>query len=1063
MPRFDDLPKAYDASSVEDGIYQTWEASGAFNPDKLPGERTEPYCIVMPPPNRTGTLHMGHAAMLAIEDLLIRFHRMQGKRALWIPGTDHAAIATQVKVEQLLIAQGMKDPRKELGREKFLDEVIKFAEDSATTIRKQVRKMGSSCDWSREKYTLDESRNRSVNAMFRMMYEDGVIERGYRVVNWDPQFQTTLSDDEVLTKETTAKLLTFTYDKNFPIAISTTRPETKFGDLAVAVHPDDERYRQFVGKTFTPTFCGKELTIKIVADEAVDPAFGTGALGVTPAHSMIDAEMAVRHGLPTIQVIGPDAKMLPEAGKEFVGLTVVEARAKVEAMLSAEGVLQKVEEIPQNLPVAERGGAPVEQLPMRQWFIRVNKKFALRQDTLGKWKKGDKVTLKELMVEAVQSSQTKIVPDRFDKTYFHWINNLRDWCISRQIWFGHRIPVWYKGEETVVSDLSPGSGWEQDPDTLDTWFSSGMWTFSTLGWPLTRVIFVRHGQARSNAENFLDDKIDNPENDLTRAGLAQVAETAEHLKKEGAVRIISSPVTRAKHTARILGEALGLEVTFDDRLHEVGLGSFNGKTEEEFQAGRGPFEEWLQGKSASDIEPYTDLRSRAFSFMDDLLKKYAGQTVIVVSHGDTISTLGAYGTDEPWLASYPKNGGYLLHEFGTDGRLNTELKTFHPTAVLETGYDILFFWVARMILMSSYALGVVPFKDVYLHGLIRDEQGRKMSKSLGNILDPLDLIPKYGTDAVRLSLVMGTTPGQDVKLSEQKIEGFRNFTNKLWNISRYILMTIGDSIETDVVPKTLSDRWILARLSEVTTNVSKKIEMYQFSAAGEELRDFTWGDLADWYLEIAKVEKGKEAILRHILKSVLTLWHPFMPFVTESIWKTAGFDGQLIVGEWPKNTIAGSSAEGFEILRALVTDMRRLRAENGVEAAKQVEFCVVAAKEIQKLVEENLEIVKTLTRASSISFNAITEGWATTVSGMTTVGLNLAGTIDVEKEKAKLVKEIVETEKYIASVTIKMKNEEFMAKAPLKVKEDMDRKYGEAEAKLKALRERQTTLGGQVK
>jgi len=1065
MATFDDLPKAYDASSVEGGIYASWEASGAFDPDKLPGERTEPYDIVMPPPNRTGTLHMGHASMLAIEDLLIRFHRMMGKKALWIPGSDHAAIATQVKVEQLLIAQGMKDPRKELGREKFLEKVVAFAEESATTIRNQVRKMGSSCDWSREKYTLDEERNKAVNAMFKMMYEDGIIERGYRVVNWDPQFQTTLSDDEVLTKETTAKLLTFTYEKDFPIAISTTRPETKFGDLAVAVHPDDERYKAYVGKTFTPVFCGKELTIKVVADEAVDPAFGTGALGVTPAHSMIDAEMAVRHGLPTIQVIGPDARMLPEAGKDFAGLTIVEAREKIEKMLAAAGLLQKVEETPQNLPIAERGGAPVEQLPMRQWFIRVNKKFALRQDTLNKWKKGDKVTLKELMIEAVSSSQTKIVPERFDKTYFHWINNLRDWCISRQIWFGHRIPVWYKGEETRVSDVSPGDGWEQDPDSLDTWFSAGMWTFSTLGWPLTRVIFVRHGQARCNVEDCLDD-VGDPQNDLTPLGIQQITDVAEHLKKEGATQIFSSPLLRTKHTSQILAEQLGLDVSFDDRLREVGLGKYNGKREEDFAKARGSFDEWVKGKTADTMEPYQSLRTRIFAFMDDVIKENVGKTVIVVSHGDPISMLGAYGTGQPWLASYPHNGGYFIHAFGTDGKLNTELKTFHPTAVLETGYDILFFWVARMILMSTYALGEVPFRDVYLHGLVRDEQGRKMSKSLGNILDPLDLIPKYGTDAVRLSLVMGTTPGQDMKLSEQKIEGFRNFTNKLWNISRYILMTIGDSTATDVVPKTLADRWILARLAEVTSSVTKKIETYQFSAAGEELRDFTWGDLADWYLEIAKVQMkdvgatSTSPILRMVLQTVLKLWHPFMPFVTEEVWKTAGFEGQLIVAKWPAiEARSDDSVKAFEMLRQIVTDMRRLRAENSVEAAKQVSFSLIAADDIQKLVEENIEIVKTLARASGITFvDAIADGWVTTVSGMTTVGLDLAGTIDVAKEKAKLAKEIAETESYIASLGTKMKNEEFMAKAPLKVKEDMDRKYGEAEAKLKALKERALKL-----
>ncbi|MFA5935940.1 MAG: valine--tRNA ligase [Patescibacteria group bacterium] len=863
------LPKAYDASTVEDDIYKAWEASGAFKPQG----KGEPYCIVMPPPNRTGTLHMGHATMLAIEDLLIRFHRMQGKRARWIPGTDHAAIATQVKVEQLLIKQGMKNPREELGREKFLEKVVEFAEESAVTIRNQVRKMGSSCDWDDEKYTLDEHRNRAVNEMFKMMYEDGIIERGYRVVNWDPQFQTTLSDDEVQSKEVTSKLLTFTYDKDFPIAISTTRPETKFGDTAVAVHPTDKRYKKFVGKTYEPVFCGKKLSIKIIADEAVDPEFGTGALGVTPAHSTIDADMASRHGLPTIQVIDEHARLIEsEVGEGFGGLTIEEARKKIQSTLESDGLLKSVEEIQMNLPVAERGGAAVEQLPMKQWFVRVNKPFALRQDTLGKWKKGEKATLKELMIHAVESKQTTIVPDRFDKTYFHWINNLRDWCISRQIWFGHRIPVWYKEDEVMVMEKSPGTEWEQDPDTLDTWFSSGLWTFSTLGWPDAK--------------------------------------------------------------------------------------------------------EWRENRD------------------------------------------------------------------------------YHPTAVLETGYDILFFWVARMILMSTYAIGEVPFKDVYLHGLVRDEQGRKMSKSLGNILDPLDLIPKYGTDAVRLSLVMGTTPGLDVKLSEEKIQGFRNFTNKLWNISRFMLMQIGDVKPSKPKAKTLADEWILARLAEVSLSVTKKIDAYQFSAAGEELRDFTWGDLADWYLEIAKIEKGKEAILSHILETLLKLWHPFMPFVTEYVWKTAGFEGDLIVAKWPK-TIDVEIVSSFDIIRTLVTDMRRLRAEQGIEPVKMVEFAIAIPKDVKKLLEENIDIVKVLTRSENVSFvDSIENGWASVVSGNATIGLNVAGSVDVEKEREKTEKEIEETKKYIASLTGKLKNKEFLAKAPANVREEMETKFGEAEAKMKALTDR---------
>lgn len=886
-----ELPKAYDASAVEDAIYAAWESSGAFNPDLLPdrNQKGEPFCIMMPPPNRTGTLHMGHAQRMTIQDLMIRFERMRGKKALWIPGTDHAAIATQVKVEQLLIKEGYKDPRKELGREAFLKRVVEFADQSRDTIVKQARKMGSSCDWSRERYTFDAERNLAVNTIFGMMFEDGLIERGYRVVNWDPQFKTTLSDDEVETKEVTARLLTFKYSADFPITISSTRPETKFGDTAVAVHPDDARYQAYIGQTFEPEFCGKKLTIKVIADTAVDPAFGTGALGVTPAHSMIDAEIAERHGLPTIQVIDQEGRMMSNCGAEFAGLTTIDARKLVEQKLDSMGLLVSAEDIMQALPIAQRGGATVEQLPSRQWFVRVNKKFKLRQATLGKWNAGDEVTLKELMLYAVESGLIKIIPERFDKIYFHWINNLRDWCISRQIWFGHQIPVWYRNvtpaeagaqdQEIKFSIESPGEGWERDPDTLDTWFSSGSWTFSALGWP---------------------DK-----------------------------------------------------------------------------------KEWE-------------------------------------AHRD-----------------------------------------YHPTAVLETGRDILFFWVARMILMSTYAIGEIPFKHVYLSGLINDEQGRKMSKSLGNILDPLELIPKYGTDAVRLSIILGTTPGQDSRLSEQKIEGYRNFTNKLWNIARYILTVISSEAEKSLeqspsVGKTLADDWILSRLTDVTASVTAKLEQFQFSAAGEELRDFTWGDLADWYLEIAKVEGGKSEILKTLLNAILRLWHPYMPFVTEHIWKLAGSEGHLMVASWPEyvNDSLGRAAE-FEKLRLLVTDTRRLRAEQGVEPAKKLAFGLVADESMAGLVGDNLEWIKRLVNASSIDLmNGMPDNWVVATSGSSTVGFDKAEGVDLAAERTRLEKELKGLEQYISATEAKLGDAEFSKKAPEHVVKNMSDKLEEAKEKAKVIKAR---------
>ncbi|MEY4723216.1 MAG: valyl-tRNA synthetase, valyl-tRNA synthetase [Candidatus Parcubacteria bacterium] len=873
------LPKAYDPKLVEDAIYARWEASGLFNPDNLPDleggkKRSEPFTIMMPPPNRTGILHVGHATGNALQDLMIRFNRMRGKRALWLPGTDHAAIATQVKVEGILREQGMKNPRRELGREKFLEEVVKFAADSGKTIVMQTRKMGASCDWSREAYTFDDARNRAVNRLFEMMHEDGLIERGDRIVNWDPKFQTTLSDDEVEMKETVARFLTFKYDRDFPIVISSTRPETKFGDTAVAVHPDDARYAAFVGKTFTPTFCGQKLTVRVIADREVDPEFGTGALGVTPAHSMIDADMAARQSpvLPTVQVIGTDGCMNDAVPEEYRGLTVKEARVKIEAALQAAGLLIAVEEIKQNLPVAERGGMPVEQLPMKQWFVRANKEFTLRQDTLGMWKKGERTTLKDLMREAVQSGQVKIMPEQFEKVYFHWIDNLRDWCISRQIWFGHRVPAWHRGEEIVVGAEKPsGDGWEQDPDTLDTWFSSGSWTFSTLGWP----------------------------------------------------------------------------------------------------------------------------------------DKYAGG----VKEGD--------------------------------------LAKFHPTDVLETGRDILFFWIARMILMSTYALGEVPFKTAYLHGLVRDEQGRKMSKSLGNIIDPLVVSEKFGTDAVRLSLVLGNSPGNDMRISEEKIGYFRNFTNKLWNIARFVMMSAPGLARPSgrPEPKTLADRWILARLDATIASVSDDLEKLVLSRPGETLRDFTWNDLADWYLEIAKIEGGKDEMLSYVLSAVLKLWHPFMPFVTEEIWAhtfAAGKDDFLMVAEWPVATGAvadESDAKRFTKLQEIVTTIRNLRSTHKVEPGKRVDTYVFCGSDDAFIAEGELKIIATLAKAGQIHAAACgkSEGMprpqhaASGMAGTTEVLISLEGLVDPAAEKARLQKEYDEAAKYVEVQSRKLDNADFVARAPEKV------------------------------
>lgn len=871
-----EMPKAYEPQAVEDALYKLWMDSGFFNPDNLPNleQRKQVFSIVLPPPNVTGTLHMGHATMLAIEDAMTRFARLQGKRALWLPGTDHAAIATQSKVEKMIFEKEKKS-RHDLGRTEFLKRVEQFAQESHDTIVNQVKKMGSSVDWSREAYTLDQPRNLAVNTAFKRMYDDGLIYRGYRVVNWDPIGQTTIADDEIVYKETTAKLYTFKYAKDFPISISTTRPETKVGDTAVAVHPDDKRYKKFIGKKFAVDFAGAKLEITVVGDESVDPKFGTGALGVTPAHSAIDFDISKRHDLKLIQVIGEDGRMLPVAGELVAGKTTLEAREAVVEWLRAQKLLKSEEESAQNISTAERTGGIVEPLPKMQWFIDVNKPFK---------KKGKKVTLKGLMQEAVNGGGVKIIPERFEKTYFHWIDNLRDWNISRQIWFGHRVPVWYKGDELAVGEMPMGDDWVQDEDTLDTWFSSGLWTFSTLGWP-----------------------------------------------NEDAV----------------------------------------------------------------------------------------------------------------------------------------DLKTYHPTTVLETGYDILFFWVARMILMSTYLMDEVPFKHVYLHGLVRDEQGRKMSKSLGNIIDPLVMIEKYGADATRLSLVLGNTPGNDMKLSEDKIAGFRNFTNKLWNISRFIQMKTGGLRHVDKVESiTLADRWILGRFAEVVTKVTKLHEAFDLSLAGEILRDFTWNEFADWYLEIAKIEGEKSDILNYLLERLLILWHPFMPFVTEEIYKQ--YDrGLIMVAEWPTLTpsnsplLKGENAKrdikAMGELQAVVGAIRNLRSQYKVEPKRIVDVKIVDDRDGSST-RPYAKVVEGLTRSMLEWVEAKPEQSASAVVGSIAIHVPLAGIVDVAKESERLEKEFASTQKYVESVTKKLANGDFVANAPAAVVNQEKAKLAEAEGRLATLAEQLAAL-----
>ena len=727
----DKFLKPYDSKETEGTIYKLWEDSGFFNPDVcvekgITDSEAESFSIVLPPPNVTGTLHVGHAAMLAIEDILVRFNRMRGKRTLWLPGTDHAAIATQEKVEKNIYKEEEKT-RHDLGREVFLKRVEDYAQESRDTIVGQIKRMGSSIDWSREAYTLDKARNLAVRTAFKKMYDDDLIYRGHRIVNWDPKLQTTVSDEEV---EHVEEKTTFYYLQYGPFVIGTARPETKFGDKYVVMHPDDKRYEEYKeGQEIELEWINGPIKATILKDKAIDMEFGTGVMTITPWHDVVDFEIAERHNLDKEQIIDYKGKLLPIAG-EFAGQHIKKARALIVEKLKSKGLVVKTDEnYIHNIATDSRGGGVIEPQIMMQWFIDVNKEFKLPYSEINGIASGEMVTLKKLMIHVVENGQVEIIPDHFSKIYFHWINNLRDWCISRQIWYGHRIPVWYRGDETYTGVEAPeGDGWKQDEDTLDTWFSSGLWTFSTLGWP---------------------EKTD-------------------------------------------------------------------------------------------------------------------------------------------------------------------DLKRYHPTDVLETGYDILFFWVARMILMSTYLTGQIPFKKVYLHGLVRDGQGRKMSKSLGNIIDPVDMSDKFGTDAVRLSLIVGTAPGNDSKLSEDKIRGYKNFANKLWNITRFVLENT-EEINTENIELGAWQQEQIKEFEKTLEEITGDIENYRFYLAGEKLYHYAWHIFADKIIEESKVrlngsdEKDKSAtaiMLQEILHKLLKALHPFMPFATESIWQhlpKSKMKGReiLMVEKWP--------------------------------------------------------------------------------------------------------------------------------------------------------------------
>lgn len=887
------LDPAYEAKKHENKIYKKWENAEAFKA-KI-DKKKQAFTISLPPPNATGTLHLGHATMLAIEDIMIRHARMQGFSVLWVPGTDHAAIATQNVVEKKLQKEGIIHPRKQLGREKLLAEIRKFVTESRNIIRNQIRKMGASCDWSREKYTLDEDMNLAVNTLFERMYGDDVIYRGGRMVNWDPKMQTTVADDELEYIEEKTKFYYFQYG---PVVIGTARPETKFLDKIIVVHPNDKRYKKLIDKEFTVEWIEGPIKAKVIADKCIDMKLGTGAMTITPAHSLVDFEIAKKYKLATPQIIDFEGKIRKDVSREFGGMSIIEARKKIVEKLKKKSLLIKVDEnYLHKIAVNYRGKGVIEPQIMKQWFIDVNKKVI-------DWKKR-KRSVKEVLQDTVKNKMIKIVPKRFEKIYFHWIDNLKDWCISRQIWWGHQIPMWHQVNDKQYkvlkskNDLSsldlellgikgkvqfdikePKNGkWIRDPDTLDTWFSAALWTFATLGWP--------------------------------------------------------------KHTE--------------------------------------------------------------------------------------------------------------------------DFKYFHPTAVLETGYDILFFWVARMILASTYALRkdklpenqCIPFKTVYLHGLIRDRYGKKMSKSHPETcIDPLDMIEKYGADALRLSLVIGSSPGNDMSLYEEKIAGYRNFVNKIWNASRFALMNINkEDLNKEFEPamiKSFADKWILTELQKLIKNVDADMKNNNYSSAGTGIYDFIWRYYCDWYLEISKGEHKNPAVLIYVLKNILKLIHPFVPFVTETIWSY--IDKKLLINEsWPqydKTLIFTEEAKTMELIHEIISQIRSVRSELKVEPAKKIHAIIYGGKH-SAAIENKREVIMRLSRLEFLDIKhhgeKIKKSKSIFVKNIE-IYLPLKDLIDPKKEKKRLKEEIETITKSIAGLENKLKNPGFLKNAPKEVIEmDKNRLAGENE------------------
>ena len=844
-----ELAKAYEPKEVEDRIYDFWMKGKYFHAEVDP--KKKPYTIVIPPPNITGQLHLGHAMDETLQDTLIRWRRMQGYSALWLPGTDHASIATEAKIVEAMRKEGVT--KEEIGREKFLERAWAWKDQYGGRIVEQLKKLGSSCDWDRLRFTMDEGCNKAVNHVFKKLYDKGLIYRGERIINWCPHCKTSISDAEVEFEEKEGSFWHLRYplsDGTGYIELATTRPETMLGDTAVAVHPDDERYKALVGKTVILPLVNKE--IPIIADTYVEQDFGTGVVKITPAHDPNDFEVGLRHKLPVINIMD-DGGVINENGGKYAGMPALEARKQIVKDLDEGGYLLEIEPIKHNVGTCYRCGTVVEPRVSTQWFVRME-------------------PLAKPAVDVVKNGEIRFIPDRMDKIYYNWMENIKDWCISRQLWWGHQIPAWYCDcGETIVSETEPkvcpkcgGTHLKRDEDTLDTWFSSALWPFSTLGWP----------------------------------------------------------------------------------------------------------------------------------------------------------------------------------------EKTPELEYFYPTDTLVTGYDIIFFWVARMIFSGLEHMGEIPFKTVFFHGLIRDAQGRKMSKSLGNGVDPLDIIAEYGADALRFTLVTGNSPGNDMRFSEEKVAASRNFANKIWNAARFILMNIEGKDIGCALPEKLytSDKWILNRFNSVTAAVTENLEKFELGMAVSKLYDFIWDEFCDWYIELAKIRmNGSDAesadsarrVLVWVMSNTLKLLHPFMPYITEEIWQTLPHEGEaLIVAKWPEcdeNLASPAEPADMEKVMAVIRAIRVRRNEMNVPPSKKAHIYIETAQPAPYA--EGSEFIARLAYGSAVEIGAsfAVEGAVAADTADAKALLPMDDLVDKAAEIARLTKELQNAQKQLDNVNAKLANEKFTSKAPQNV------------------------------